>query len=631
MIVPMAKVLLTGPKERLIEALTVVQQLGVMHIDAARDGQQCFPVDQYLSKLAVPVEQKLVAEGLFLERLGREIKEIGQLLSGREGRRSYLTPEAALTSLPGLVKTHIRRCTAWSTASARQQERLRSLSRYGRLLAAAADLVPDPAGFAALEAIGVVIADAEAFTALVDHLKTAGDCFMEVKFLPTEHGERIGLVIAERGAAPRLREALEAHGVAELQCPEDALAGLPFAEKRTAVAKMMAEAEQQLRETEGKLAAFARQWGGIYANVGQWLQERLAVLDAGAAVCASDLCFFLVGWIPRGTVKRLEEMMNAQFGGTVLVEEMEVFADDMDHIPIALQNPPYFRPFELFSRLLPLPRYSSFDITPYLAVFFPIFFGLMLGDVGYGVVLLSMALVLYLRSTRQREANDAAKILVVSSGYAIIFGALYGEFFGEIGHLHLGLPPGVINRQTAIMPMLLFSFSLGVVHVMLGLALGMLSALQRKLKREAVFKLFSIVLIVFLLVCGVLIWRAEGAMLPARPFGLVLAIICGVLLFSGGILAPLEVLKHFGSIISYARIMAIGLTSVLLAEVANQLAGKMGSLWAGLMVAVLLHAFNIVLGLFAPTIHALRLHYVEFFSKFMEESGRAFKPLRQGS
>lgn len=239
MIVPMAKVLLTGPKERLIEALTVVQQLGVMHIDAARDGQQCFPVDQYLNKLAVPVEQKLVAEGLFLERLGREIKELGQLIGGREGRRSYLTPEAALTSLPGLVKTHIRRCTAWSTAYARQQERRRALARYGRLLAAAAALVPDPAGFAALEAIGVVIADAEAFTALVNHLKTAGDCFIEVKFLPTEHGEQIGLVIAERGAAPSLREALEAHGVAELQCPEDALVGLPFAEKRTAVAKMM--------------------------------------------------------------------------------------------------------------------------------------------------------------------------------------------------------------------------------------------------------------------------------------------------------------------------------------------------------------------------------------------------------
>ncbi len=86
-------------------------------------------------------------------------------------------------------------------------------------------------------------------------------------------------------------------------------------------------------------------------------------------------------------------------------------------------------------------------------------------------------------------------------------------------------------------------------------------------------------------------------------------------------------LKSIGNIISYARIMAVGLTSVLLAYVANNLAGATGSVIVGIFVGILLHGFNIILGIFAPTVHSLRLHFVEFFSKFVESGGRRFRPL----
>jgi len=95
------------------------------------------------------------------------------------------------------------------------------------------------------------------------------------------------------------------------------------------------------------------------------------------------------------------------------------------------------------------------------------------------------------------------------------------------------------------------------------------------------------------------------------------------------LLAPFELVRHLGNIISYARLMAVGLASVLLAHVANSLAGQAGSAWVGITAAVLLHAFNIVLGVFAPTVHALRLHYVEFFSKFFETGGRPYRPLKE--
>ncbi len=112
-----------------------------------------------------------------------------------------------------------------------------------------------------------------------------------------------------------------------------------------------------------------------------------------------------------------------------------------------------------------------------------------------------------------------------------------------------------------------------------------------------------------------------------KPLLLTLLFAIPVVLLSGGLLAPLELLRHVGNIVSYARIMAIGLTSVLLAQVANNMVGIMGSVWLGILAGIMLHGFNIILGIFAPTIHALRLHYVEFFSKIVGDDGREYKPL----
>jgi V/A-type H+-transporting ATPase subunit I len=107
------------------------------------------------------------------------------------------------------------------------------------------------------------------------------------------------------------------------------------------------------------------------------------------------------------------------------------------------------------------------------------------------------------------------------------------------------------------------------------------------------------------------------------------ALLLPLLILSGGLLAPLEMIKTIGNIISYARIMAIGLSSAMLANAANQLAGLTGDLLLGTLAAVAMHSVALLLGLFAPAIHGLRLHFVEFFSKFVEPGGRRFEPLHR--
>ena len=620
----MSKVEIAGPRELLLPVLETIGRSGVLQIDAKiRERAEARTV-QGVRPLAL--DGKTLAERMFLEDLGIKIERLLQLLPEVEARESYLVPERAANSVAALVGRHLEAAESQARRRESIQVELAALDRYLVFLSTVQSLAPRDAEATGLEYIGVEVRDPAALEQLT---RVAGSLLLgaEVRTARAEDGSWFGLLTTEKELADRLKEGLRGNQIPEVQLP-DYLANLPLPGKLEAARARREVLATDLATLDREAREFATAWRGMYANVLAWLRHRLALLRSSAEVYETDRCFVLFGWMPTARVEGLRRTLQEQHGEAMVVEEKEILRKELEDVPVELRNSPYFRPFELLVRLLPTPRYTSIDPTPFVGIFFPLFFGMILGDVGYGLLLLVAAVALVVFARSRRTLRQAGQILVVCSLYTLVFGALYGEFFGELGAHALGWEAPWLDRRTAILPMLYFALAVGSVHVLVGLALGVASSLKGHRTREALARLAS--MLALLCIAGVLAsYFAPVGDLLRKPLLTALLLIAPVLLVTGGLLAPFELLRHVGNIVSYTRIMAVGLASVLLAHVANRLAGAAGSIWLGVAVAVLLHTFNIILGVFAPTIHALRLHYVEFFSKFIETGGRPYQPLQK--
>jgi len=624
-IIRMSKVAVTGPRDLLVPVLETIRRSEALQIDA--DIKERITEGGALQLRPLALDGKTLAERLFFEDLKLKIERLLALLPKADTRESYLSPSRAINSIATLVGKHLVACEERSRRRETLQAELAQINRQQVFLATVESLAPKGAEAAGLEFIGVEVRDPAALEQLT---RVAGRLLLgaQVRTARADDGSYIGLLTTEKELADQLKDNLRGNHIPEITLPSY-LEGLSLQDKIKAAGTRHDELTAELAGIDLESSHFAQRWRGLYENVAGWLEKRLSLLKTSGSLYETDRCFVVFGWIPSTRLETLRQSLAAKHGDTVVVEEQEILKRDLDEVPVALRNPPYFRPFELLVRLLPLPRYTSVDPTPFIGIFFPLFFGMILGDVGYGVVLLLVAAGLVAFVKHNRTLRQAGQILLVGALYTIIFGAIYGECFGDFGTRVLGLPSGCVDRRTSIMPMLYFTLAVGSVHVVVGLILGVLSALKGRRTKEAVFRVGSI--IVVLCIAGILVsYFAPVAALIRRPLIVVSLVIAPILLVTGGLLAPFELLRHLGNIVSYARIMAVGLASVLLAYVANSLAGTAGSVWMGVTVAVLLHTFNILLGVFAPTIHALRLHYVEFFSKFVEPGGRRYQPLKKG-
>ena len=625
MIVRMSKVEVVGEKPLLQGVLSLLRELGIFQIDPAN--VEFIEKNREKDLRSFMPDEKAVFERIFLEELRQKIEELFLHLPALSVRKSYIEPVSILDTVTKTVDKHREHAKALSEQREALAKERTELGRYSIFLTALASLVKSTKETPDLEFIGLTIREPD----MVEHLREAisriTDWKYELQTEPAEDGTLVGLITVEKSVADKVKRSLSDEHVPELIFPES-FGNLTFPEKVTFIAKRAAAVSREIEEIDEELKRFTHRWAPIYQRVREWIDDRLALLSTASFAFETRMCFFVHGWMRSEDLQRLRDRLRADFGDKVLIEEKEMREEELDRVPIVLKNPAYFKPFELFTSLLPLPAYTSYDPTPFIGIFFPIFFGMMLGDAGYAVVLAGIALALMRKFRQKGPVRDGARILMVSAAYTAFFGILFGEFFGDLPERLFHVQPLCMERRTAIIPMLAFAIAVGVAHVILGLLLGAVNAFKRKIMKEAAYKALSVVIIIALIVMLASLFGIFPVVL-SRPVIMVILFLTPLLFFAGGLLAPLELLKSIGNIVSYVRIAAIGLTSVLLAFVANNLAGVTGDIVTGIFVAGLIHLLNIILGVFSPTIHSLRLHYVEFFSKFIEHGGRKFVPLKK--
>jgi V/A-type H+-transporting ATPase subunit I len=618
----MSKVEIVGPRQLLGETLSLVRKEGDLHIEPSAVG---FIDDIHKKDIhSLLPDEKALFEKIFLEELEGKLKALFSCLSVDGMRESFLTPRPIIDTVSRTLDKHLEMCQLLCKKREEIRHDLFELSGYRNFLATVSTLLDKIQLTPDLDYIGITLKDEKSVAALKDNLNCLADKSCEIFTVPSEDGSLVGLIAATKDISIDIRSMLSEKQMPEFTFPES-IKSMTFVHKVEFLQEEIKNNEAVLAAVDAKLTEFTHRWGPMYKAALDWVHEQLSIIQASAFSFETTMCFFIYGWMPSGKVTGLSASLQQQFAGSVLLEEIDIRREDLERVPVVLKNPQYFKPFENFTRLLPLPSYTSFDPTPFIGLFFPLFFGLILGDGGYGFMLLIISVLLARVSRKNQLFQDALRVLRVCSLYAIIFGFLYGEIFGDLGHKVLGLKPLFMNRQENILPMLYFAFAIGLAHITLGLALGFVSALRKNTKKKALVKFLNIVLILAIVTLIITFFGVFPELL-ARPLVITILILTPLLLFSGGLLAPLELIKNIGNIISYARIMAIGLTSVLLANVANQLAGLTGDIVLGFVVGGIIHLLGIIIGVFSSSIHSLRLHYVEFFDKFIELGGRKYRP-----
>ena len=410
---------------------------------------------------------------------------------------------------------------------------------------------------------------------------------------------------------------------------------LPGAYARLSLRSSAEAMERRLAELPGELAAAEVELAATLAPyVPGWraargaLAARLEQLDAVALSDETERLFVLVGWTPRAEVARLRSALEQELDGRVAVEELRGGARDVS-APVLMRSRAPARAFQPLVRFFDTPRARSIDPTGLMALFLPLMFGLMVADIAYGALLLAGAFAVRRRFAPSPVLRDISRVMIAGSLWAIVFGVVFGEALGNLGE-NAGLPALWVYRDSkeAIVPLLLLALAIGAAHVVLGLLLGLWESVRDR-NRNGVADHAGMLLSlagVFALAAVAAERLPAAAVTPAAA-----AIVVGLVAVSavqgvlGLLLGPLELVGTVTNVLSYIRLAAVGLASVYLAVVANELAVA-GPLWLGIVVAAFLHALNLALAGFTPVVQALRLHYVEFFGKFFIGGGRPFRP-----
>ncbi len=616
----MSRIRVLGPREELQSVLERIQDLGLVHfVD--------FAETEALTQLVLTPQQERHLRNVrrVVEDVNTAMRLLGETPApSRRAAESLTLPRAAL------IAGRARRALEGLEDRRRQLEEERSLilkfqpffSTFDKISTSGLDLNGIRIFYLVLRVGGE-----QELLRLRAALRSALGEGFELFSQPAASGES-AMILAVSSVDAKTAEALLSEAAVQpLVLPDQFSEGGAIDTIRRMQARLK-DLPRDLAEIEVERKRIASVRGRDLVRIQASLHDHLSTITTMEKAVVTPRAFVFEGWIPSAARADLERRLQKSFGGMIEVETISREEWEGEMAPVVLKNPRLFRPFEAITRMMPLPSYGSVDPTPFVAVFFPMFFGITLGDVGYGALLAAVSLLIRFRSSPNTKPRAVSEIGLACALFSIVFGFLYGELFGDFGH-RLGLQPIIFNREEAVIPFLGLALALGLVHIVIGLSLGAVQRFRGD-KRHAVGRAMAAVMVILI----ALALMAAFELLPERfftPLVITILVLFPILIVAEGVLAPIELVSTIGNVLSYARIMAVGTASVMMAVAANRMAGAFGPVFVGIVFALLFHLINFVLGVFSPTIHMLRLHYVEFFGKFFSPGGVEYEPLRHWS
>jgi V/A-type H+-transporting ATPase subunit I len=418
---------------------------------------------------------------------------------------------------------------------------------------------------------------------------------------------------------------------------------------------------KEIEEVNQNLDAIKVKHASFLVACEEILKVQVAQTEAPLRFATTSETFVAEGWVPTMSVETMSQALVKSTGGKIFVT---VVPTDLEHdsVPVEYHNPSFAKPSQMLMDVYSRPKYTELDPTLTLSIVFPLFFGLILGDVGYGLILLALCLGLR-KVLKGEEGTQLLVVLRNASISSIFFGLLYGEFLGFplpwnpiMFSRHLKIGAHTTGHGPQIPELMILAIWIGLLHITLGRVFGMINHARQDHgahRTKAVLANFGWLLVMW----GILmiIWSIiqmpympDFTTLPPVVMVLNVASVIGAVMLVVGVLfiardSGLELVELptiISHVLSYTRIVAVGLSSVAIAMVVNYIAIGMlidpqlenitlvGVLFIIMGVAVFLvgHTLNTALGVIGGGLHSIRLHYVEYFTKFYKGGGKKYNP-----